>query len=426
VTTVAEPLLGDPTEVIEVPRGGHGVAWTPNAAGWAGRLGAVAAVTAVVVLAPVVFADRQVDLAAAPIYAIIALSLNVLIGYIGTISLGHQAFVGIGAFTAAFVVGQHEHPFLLGVLVAAAVGGLQALVLGGLALRISGLYFALITLSYGVVAQESLFNVRSFTGGGAGANAPMPTTVRTYYFICVGFLALVLYLDWRLVRSKAGRALLALRENPRVAATLGINVKAYTLVGFVVSGTFAGIGGSLLAHRDEVVSSVGFNFPLALLLILMTVVGGLRNRTGIVISASLFALLKMLVEEVPGFERSLARWDLTLPIIGIGVGALVGFLGVRRARRSAMVGGAAAALLGALLLSPLRVPFLEDRLAEMPVLTSERASGVVGPVLLLLVLTMLPGGIGQLVRPVTAWIGGRRFDWSSGRVREVVITDVRA
>jgi branched-chain amino acid transport system permease protein len=428
MTTILDPARvdDDPTDVIERPAGAAPRTWRPSTAGWAARLGVLLAAMAVVAFAPVVLADRQVDLAAAPIYAIIALSLNVLIGYTGTISLGHQAFVGIGAFTTAFVVGQHDQPFLLGVLVAAVLGGLQALVLGGLALRISGLYFALITLSYGVLAQDSLFNIRSITGGGAGANAPMPTPVRTYYFICVGFLALVLYADWRLMRSKAGRALLALRENPRVAATFGIDVTRYTLVGFMVSGVFAGVGGALLAHRDEVVNSVGFDFRLALLFVLMTVVGGLRNRTGIVLSASLFALLKLFVEEVPGFERALARWDLTVPVLVLGGGAVAMVWGARRGRLPAALGGGALALVAVAVLSPLAVPLLESRLAEIPVLTAERASGVVGPVLLLLVLTRLPGGLGQLVRPVTRWIGGRRFDWASGRSREVVITDVRA
>jgi branched-chain amino acid transport system permease protein len=425
-TLVASDAGRDLAEVVGVTEPPAAATWSPSAAGWIARLSVVAGAAAVVALAPVVLADRQVDLAAAPIYAVIALSLNVLIGYTGTISLGHQAFVGIGAFATAFVVGQHHQPFLLGILIAAVLGGLQAVALGGLALRISGLYFALITLSYGVLAQDSLFNIRSLTGGGAGATAPMPTPVRTYYFICVGFLALVLYADWRLMRSKAGRALLALRENPRVAATLGIDVKRYTLVGFAVSGIFAGVGGALLAHRDEVVNSVGFNFQLALLFVLMTVVGGLRNRTGIVVSASVFALLKLLVEEVPGFERVLARWDLTLPIVaGVAAASVAGWALVRH-RRRVVAASAALAVLAAAVLSPLRLPFLEARLAEIPVLTPERASGVVGPVMLLLVLTMLPGGLGQLLRPVTRWIGGRRFDWSSGRVREVVITDVRA
>jgi branched-chain amino acid transport system permease protein len=400
--------------------------FTPSPVGWVARMGLVAATAAVVLLAPFYLHDRVVELAAAPIYAIIALSLNVLIGYTGTISLGHQAFVGIGAFTTAYVVGQHHQPFLLGIAVAAALGAVQALLLGGLALRISGLYFSLITLSYGVLAQESLFNIKSLTGGGAGATAPIPTSIRTYFYICVGFLALVVYADWRLMRSKGGRALLALRENPRVAATFGINVKRYTLVGFMTAGVFAGIGGALLAHRDEVVNSVGFDFRLALLFVLMTVVGGLRSRTGIVIGATFFALLKMLVQVVPGFERSLARWDLTLPIVVLLVGVALVVIGLRRGDRVTLVGGAALAVLAAAVLSPVTVPFVEDRLAEIPVLTPERASGVVGPVMLLVVLTRLPGGIGQLIRPIQRWVAGHRFDWASGRVKEVTITDVRA
>jgi branched-chain amino acid transport system permease protein len=420
--TAVEPR-DDVTEVVDVTAAlPTPVVGGPSGIAWLARAFVLLAVAGTVLLAPVYLEDRVVDLAAAPIYAIIALSLNVLIGYTGTISLGHHAFVGIGAFTTAYVVGQHGHPFLLGIAVAALLGAIQALFLGGLALRISGLYFALITLSYGVLAQESLFNITSLTGGGAGATAPIPTSQRAYYYVCLAFLAAVLYADWRLMRSKGGRALLALRENPRVAATFGINVKLYTLVGFAVAGVFAGIGGALLAHRDEVVNSVGFNFQLALLFVLMTVVGGLRSRTGIVIGASLFALLKMLVEEVPGFERTLARWDLTLPILVLLVAVL---LVASRRRRAALVGGVLAAL-AVLVLSPVTIPFLEDRLAEIPVLTPERASGVVGPVLLLVVLTRLPGGIGQLVRPIQHWLAGNAWDPSIGREKEVVITDVRA
>jgi branched-chain amino acid transport system permease protein len=416
----------DETIELDVPGVAGPARFRPSSPGWVARLAVVAGVAAVALLAPFYLHDRVTELAAAPIYAIIALSLNVLIGYTGTISLGHQAFVGIGAFTTAYLVGQHHQPFLMGIAIAAALGAVQALFLGVLALRISGLYFSLITLSYGVLAQESLFNIKSLTGGGAGASAPIPTSMRTYFYICMAFLAVVLYADWRLMRSKGGRALLALRENPRVAQTFGIDVKLYTLVGFMVSGVFAGIGGALLAHRDEVVNSVHFDFQLALLFVLMTVVGGLRSRTGIVIGASLFALLKMLVEVVPGFERTLARWDLTLPILVLLAGVGIVVWGVRRSNRWALGIGGVLAVLAVLVLSPVTVPYLEDRLAEVPVLTPERASGVVGPVLLLLVLTRLPGGIGQLVRPVQRWLSGERFDWSSGKVQEVTITDVRA
>lgn len=391
------------------------------------RIAVGLAIAGVVLLAPYYLSSRSVDLSGAVIYAIIGLSLNVLIGYTGTISLGHQAFVGVGAFTAAYMAGQQHQPFLVGIAVAALLGGLQAIALGGLALRISGLYFALITLSYGVLAQESIFNIKSLTGGGAGAFAAIPTGFRTYYYICLAFLALVLYADWRLMKTKGGRALLALRENPRVAATFGINVKAYMLVGFAVSGIFAGIGGALLAHRDEVVDPTGFSFQLALLFVLMTVVGGLRSRTGIIIGSALFALLKTLVQVVPGFQRTLVRWDLTLPIVAILIGAALVVTAVRRgSARQPLIAGGVLTALGLLVLSPLTVPFIEYRLGEIPALTPERASGVIGPLLLLVVLTRLPGGIGQLVRPVQHWLKGNDWDWSIGRVKEVQITDVRA
>ena len=175
----------------------------------------------------------------AVIFGIIGLSLNVLLGYVGQISLGHQAFVGIGAFTSAYMVSEQSQSFWLGVAVAVAIGGLQALVLGGVSLRITGLYFALVTLSYGLVAEQNIFQIEELTGGGQGQPAPKPAGFATdwrYYYLCLAFLAVVLWIDWRMMRTKRGRALLALRENPRVAATFGVNVRILTLFAFVRLG----------------------------------------------------------------------------------------------------------------------------------------------------------------------------------------------
>ena len=116
--------------------------------------------------------------AIAACYAIVALSLNVLLGYVGQISLGHAAFVGIGAFTSAYVVTVQGQSFWVGVLAATAIGAGQALVLGGVSLRIRGLYFALVTLSYGLVAEQNIFQIQEFTGGGAGQPRPEAGVVR--------------------------------------------------------------------------------------------------------------------------------------------------------------------------------------------------------------------------------------------------------
>ena len=358
----------------------HPAPFTPTAAGWVGR-GVVWAALAWValcvpgnVLSPAVLSAADVRGASeAVIFGIIGLSLNVLIGYAGQISLGHQAFVGIGAFTSAYVVTELGQEFWLGVAVAALVGVFQALVLGGVALRVTGLYFALITLSYGVMVQQSLFNVESLTGGVAGREAPLPTGIDSpygYYYVCVGFLALVLWLDWRLTRTKGGRALLALRENPRVAASLGVDVRGYTVLAFGVSGLFAGIGGALFAHRDGFVVAEPFQFRLALVFIMMTVVGGLRSRSGVVLGSAFFALM------------------------GDG-----------------------------LLLRVLRLEGFFENTVQLP---SEFVPLVIGPLLLLLTLTMYPGGIGQQVAPVRGWLLGGRFDPHAGGEKEVQITDVRA
>ncbi len=348
-------------------------------AGWAFRVAAMAFLAWLVLLYPSnvlspfsVPASDANRMSEAVVFAIIGLSLNVLIGYAGQVSLGHQAFVGIGAFTSAYVVTDMTQEVVLGVIVAAIIGGIQALLLGLVSLRLSGLYFALVTLVYGVMAQQSIFAIEAFTGGTAGNDAPRPTgfesDYRYYYFCLIGLLA-VLFVDWRLIKTKAGRALLALRENPRVAQTWGINTKSYTLVAFVTAGLFAGLAGGLLAHRDLRVVANPFDFNLALIFVLMTTVGGLRNRLGVVLGSMFFAFLRngYLIEKLPGAEPVLDFIDL----------------------------------------SP------------------EFAPLVIGPVLLLLTLTLLPGGFGQLAKPFTQWLGGGRFRWVPAD-KEVMITDVRA
>lgn len=360
----------------DAPAGIAGDRFRPSPLGWAARGVVWVALAWLVVVFPLgreAFEVQQYSQAV--IYGIIGLSLNVLLGYVGQISLGHQAFVGIGAFAAAYTVSVQEQSFWLGVGVAVAIGGLQALILGGVSLRVTGLYFALVTLSYGLVAEKNIFQIQELTGGGQGQPAPKPpgfTTDWRYYYLCLAFLAVVLWLDWRLMRTKSGRALLALRENPRVAATFGVNVKVLVLFAFVLSGAIAGLGGALLAFNDTFVSPETWSFNLALIFVIMTVVGGLRSRAGVVIGSAFFALIGYLLD---------------------------------------------------------RFSFLQDGLNAIPGapdLTGEIAPLVIGPILLLLTLILFPGGIGQQIRPIQRWLGGRRFDRHDRGPKEVQITDVRA
>jgi branched-chain amino acid transport system permease protein len=348
----------------------------PTMGGWAARGLVLAAIAAFVLGFPLSRPEFEVSrFSQAVIYGIIGLSLNVLIGYTGQISLGHQAFVGIGAFASAYLVTVSQQPFVLAVAGAMLAGALQAGILGGVALRIRGLYFALVTLSYGLVAESSLFKIKSFTGGAAGQAAPKPAgfdTAHSYYYLCLIFLALVLWVDYRMMKTKGGRALLALRENPRVAQTFGVNVQLFTLFSFMIAGVFAGLGGALYAHNITQVSSVAFEFRLALVFVIMTVVGGLRSRTGVVVGSAFFALLGFIIEHIPGLETAL------------------------------------------------------HSIPGVPDLPIEVAEFVIGPLLLLLTLTLFPGGLGQQLRPITQWLSGHRFDIHDRGAEEVQIADVRA
>lgn len=339
-------------------------AWRPDLGGRLARLAVIGALLAAVIASPWLVPEFQVQIVTqAAIFAIVALSMNVLMGYAGQVSLGHAAFYGIGAFMSGVVVSEYLVPagatadttgaavatdgglmlhidplfrFGVGLAVAGAAGAAAALILGVVALRLRGLYLALTTIAYGALAQETLFKLPVFHGG-AGVQAPRPPLldgdVAFTYFV-FGVLGAFLLIDWRLTSSKAGRALQALRDDERVAASWGINVTAYKLLAFVVSGVAAGVAGALFAHRILAVSATEFTFTVSLLFVLMTVVGGLGNRWGVVQGGIFFAILPTLFEvvshafEARGIEPSF-RLPLTTTEIAFGpvwepaVGALL-------------------------------------------------------------------------------------------------------
>ncbi|HET9444242.1 MAG TPA: branched-chain amino acid ABC transporter permease, partial [Acidimicrobiales bacterium] len=291
--------------------------------GGAARVVVLAGLLALVLSVPVLVPDVYTNIVSrAAIYGIIALSMNVLVGYTGQVSLGHSAFVGVGAFAAGYTMTNLDQPFVVGLGAAAATGALAAFLLGAVALRLAGLYLALVTIAYGLFAQEVLFNIRSLTGGGAGLPAPRPGLLQdstAYAYLCIGALGLVLAFDWRLSATRAGRAVRALRDDERVAASWGIDVTRFKLLAFVVSGVLAGLAGALFASVEEIVAPADFSFNLSLTFLLMTVVGGAGNRWGVAQGGILFAILPTLLErahdsfDVFPFTLIEATWE---PAIG--------------------------------------------------------------------------------------------------------------
>jgi branched-chain amino acid transport system permease protein len=347
--------------------------YSPSAGGWAARVGVAAASVAFVFALPaIVPTGSDADLVSlAAIYACVALSMNVLTGYLGQLSLGHQAFFGIGAFVAANFVTNIGLPFYVALIVGGLTGAVSALILGGVALRIRGLYLAIVTLAYGLLAENSLFLIRPLTGGGAGVPADRPApfaTQRTFAYLCLIVLAILFVFDWRLLKSKAGRAIQAIRDDERVASSFGINLTGYKLLAFVISGTYAGLAGALFAFWLGNVVSAPFSLQLALTFVLMTVVGGLGNRVGVIIGGAFFAVVDTILELVYG--------DVIVPVVNF----FLGFFGNEISEAGEI--------------NPLLVP-------------------VIGAALLILTLIQYPGGIGQQISPIQNWIRGGRFDLHS-------------
>ena len=289
----------------------------------------------------------------AAVYGIIAISMNVLVGYAGQASLGHAAFLGVGAFASGYALTELGMPFGAALAVAAMVGMAAALVLGGVALRVTGLYLALVTIAFGLFAQETLFNIRFLTGGGAGQPAARPSIALgdvAYTYLCIAVLAAVMIFDWRLTATRPGRAIQALRDDERVAASWGIDVTGHKLLAFVISGGIAGIAGGLFASIEQIVSKEDFGLSLSITFLLMTVVGGAGNRWGVVQGGVLFAVLPTLL------DRSHENFHF--------------------------------------------FPFSSLSATWEP---------AIGAVLLLLTLILYPGGIAQQEGPLLRWLGGGPF-----------------
>lgn len=328
----------------------------------------VALVFVGLLLAPMTSIDFSQACSLGAIYAIVGLSLNIIVGYTGQLSLGHQGFLGLGALTAANVVYQAGLPFGVGLACAVLASAAAAILIGLVALRITGLYLSLITLVFGVTIASSLLSLGSFTRHGSGVPADRPQLVHTnatYYLLCLVFLLAVYLLDVRLTKSKTGRALLAIKENERVAEAFGIAVVRYKLIAFGLSGALAGLAGGLFAFRSQGYSSQDFTetgLALALLFVVMVVVGGLGDRLGVVVAGSFFALLSYLL------DRLFLDWH-AFRSVAEHVPVLNGYYGTNK--------GAMAGLLGALLL--------------------------------LQTLIFNPGGVGGQLKPLSRWLSGQRF-----------------
>jgi branched-chain amino acid transport system permease protein len=234
------------------------------------------------------------------------LGLNLVVGYAGEISLGHSAFVGIGAYTTVILVADHDWSYFAALPMAFVVCFLVGVALGIPALRIHGVYLAIVTLALATVFPAIVLKYDSLTGGTTGKSTTeqlvppdwTPWSVHdrtgppTYrYFVIVIIAAVMFLLAHNLLRSRVGRALLAQRDNRMSAATSGVNVPLYNTLMFGMSAAFAGIGGSLLMiHRPQATETI-FGVNLAIYLFVAVVVGGVATLSGAIPGALMFVFV---------------------------------------------------------------------------------------------------------------------------------------
>ncbi|MBC7375431.1 MAG: branched-chain amino acid ABC transporter ATP-binding protein/permease [Frankiales bacterium] len=258
-------------------------------------------------------------LSAACAYSIAGLSLNVLTGYAGQISLGQFAFVGVGAFTTGLVTGVDDLrlPWLVGVVAAASAGAVIAFLVGLPALRLRGLYLAVVTVGVAYAASQSLFRVEAIGGGSAGKVIPRPYVGDTAIASDAGFLVLagvllviVWQVDVNLTRSRLGRAFQAVKADEQVAASFGVDVAKYKLLAFTLSGAMAGVAGAVFGTAYGTVTGGDFGYARSLLLVVIVVIGGLGSRAGVVFAAFFALLLPEVLVSV--FGSGIRGLDLVL------------------------------------------------------------------------------------------------------------------
>jgi branched-chain amino acid transport system permease protein len=265
----------------------------------------------------------------AGIFAVLALSLNLLLGYTGQLSLGHAAFFGIGAYATGLLTVKLEWSPWIGLLAAIVLPGAAGYVIGRLALKLRGAYFVLLTISFAGCVSLVSVNWMDLTNGPLGLPGVPPLeialpglpvlslrTKSAFYYVVVAAVALCYLVCLALVRSRVGRALVALRENETLAASIGIDGTHYLVLAAVVSAAMAGFGGGLYAHYTRFVSPEVFLFTYTVTMVIMVVAGGKGTLAGPVVGAVLFTVL-------PEALRAATSWQWQMLLYGI---LLVGVL----------------------------------------------------------------------------------------------------
>jgi branched-chain amino acid transport system permease protein len=253
-------------------------------------------------------------------YFITLLGLAVLTGYSGQISLGHGAFMAIGGYTTAILSVDHGLRPIWTLPLAGLVAGASGLLVGIPALRLTGIYLAIVTFGIAISVPQLLKKFEGFTGGttgkyGEGLTSRPPFGLETssnhwLYYLTAGVALVLLAAAWVIVRGKPGRALQAIRDSEVAAASSGVGLAVHKTFAFAISAFYAGVAGALYAIANTYVNPDTFQVPLSIYLVVGLAVGGLGSLAGLVGGAALVYFLQFHADTV-------ARWADRLPLLDV-------------------------------------------------------------------------------------------------------------
>lgn len=255
---------------------------------------------------------------------IAAQGLNLLTGFAGQISLGQSAFMAVGAYSSALLTVHLGFPFLLALPCAAIITGLVGIIFGAPSLRIKGFYLAMATLAAQVIIPWIIINYRTdLTGGSNVMLLPAPKvgglaldSQQSIFYVIIPLACLSIFLITNIVRSRIGRAFIAIRDNDLAAEMMGINLTKYKLLAFFLSSFYAGVAGSLWAHWMRAISPDQFNLMESIWFLGMIIVGGMGSVVGVAFAV---VFIKFMDIVITIFAPSLT--DFLSPQLAIDVGS---------------------------------------------------------------------------------------------------------
>lgn len=350
----------------------------------------------------------------AGLYVILAVGLNLVMGYANQVSLGHAGFYGLGAYVSAVLSVRYGLSPWLGMPIAAVATGALAYVVGIPTLRLTSYYLGMATLGIGVVLQLAFVQLHGITGGSSGLAGILPwdlgplgfTTSTRHYYLVWAFAGLALWVARNIVNSRVGRVLRALGESEAAAEAMGVDTAAEKRRVFVLSAVYASVAGSLYAHYITVISPEIYSFLFSVVLVLMVAIGGIGLYWGAVVGAVLLTIL-------PEALRKFGDWEV--PLYGLALIVVILFLprGIAglfaRGGPAARVAGARSPASGA------RVPELDARApapAARPAPLAASIAPSAGPLLEVRGVSKQFGGV-RAVRDCS-------FDVAEGEIKAVI------